>query len=318
MSDSAAVIVTYFPGKDSIENLKKVSRLCDKIIVIDNTPERWTTELPGLQNMTLLKCPENVGLASGLNQGIRLACRQGLENVFLFDQDSRPSNDFFENMLTFKWRIDNLAADCALYVPNSYDRNSRSLGRFPLITPFTLKHLTCQDIEPGTINWASLAITSGTLITCLRYTGIGPLRDDYFIDFVDNEYCLRISKLGFRIAVNCDVILDHAIGEQSIHQLCGIKIKSYGHLPIRKYYISRNGIRTAIDYLSAYPSYSLLVAGRLVNELISVILWENNKLTKIQGLARGTIDGLVGKMGKCHITSLIPRQELGNPVLKES
>ena len=308
MSKYTAVIVTYFPDTQAIENLERVSTLCDKVIVVDNTPTDIMIPIPQLPNITIRKSQGNVGLAAALNQGIQLAGQQGFENIFLFDQDSRPPDDFFKNMLSFKSRMDSQVNNCAVYVPNFYDRNSNTFAKFPVLRRFNLTHATCTDTASGLHKDAILAITSGSLITCSRYKEIGPLRDDYFIDFIDNEYCLRIDRLGLRIAVNCDVVLDHAIGKRSIHRFCGLTIKPNNHLPLRRYYISRNGVRTTIDYFSLYPCYLSLILARMIHELFSIVLYEDKKPEKIKALFCGIYHGLIGRMGKCQIRSLISSQ----------
>ncbi|MBU1932156.1 glycosyltransferase, partial [Patescibacteria group bacterium] len=105
MSKYAAVIVTYFPDANAIETLEKVSGLCETVIVIDNTPEKTMRRFPDLNNLTVWKSAENVGLAAALNLGMKLATKQGVENVFLLDQDSRPSHRYFQDMLNFKSRM---------------------------------------------------------------------------------------------------------------------------------------------------------------------------------------------------------------------
>jgi rhamnosyltransferase len=304
MSKFAAVIVTYFPDANAIENLGKVSGLCDAVVVIDNTPERMRVSFPDLNNITVWKPAENVGLASALNIGMRLAAKQGVENVFLLDQDSRPPHRYFQDMLDFKAEIDRETDNWAFYVPNFYDRNSKTFGVFPLLGRLTLRHATCEDLHLVSDDRALIAITSGMLITVAAYRKIGAFRDDYFIDFIDNEYCLRAGTLGLSIAVNCDIVLDHSIGNRSLRRFCGLTIKPNNHLPTRRYYMSRNGIRTTIDYFPRYPCYAVLILARLVHETLSIILYENRKWEKIMALLLGAYHGVIGKMGKCQFAFL--------------
>lgn len=304
MSKSAAVIVTYFPDANAIENLEKVSGSCDAVVVIDNTPERIRVRFPNLKNITVWKPAENVGLASALNIGMKLAAKQGSENVFLLDQDSRPPHRYFQNMLNFKSRIASTTRNCAFYVPNFYDRNSKTFATFPLLGRFSLRHITCEGMPSLTDNFALIAITSGMLITLASFNKIGPFREDYFIDFVDNEYCLRANILGYSIAVNCDIILDHAVGQRSVNRFHGLTIKPNHHAPIRRYYIFRNGIRTTIDYFSLYPVYAILMTARLSHEILSIVLYEKSKCRKIRALILGIYHGLTGKMGKCRMIRL--------------
>ena len=305
MPKYAAIIVTYYPDTSTSAQVKKLTELCNKVIVVDNTPGDTIINFPVIQNLMVYKFWKNTGLAKALNKGIELAGKQGFQNIFLFDQDSRVPSHFFHSMLRFKSKVDRVVNNCALYVPNFFDRHSKTVARFPLLTPFTLKHATCEDIQSLQRNCAVIAITSGSLMTYSRFREIGPMRDDYFIDFIDNEYCLRLNKLGFRVAINCNVILDHAIGKRSIHQFLGITIKPNNHLPVRRYYIFRNGVRTAVNFIFAYPSYIILIFARIIHELISIILYEGNKFKKIEALIYGIYHGLIGKMGKCQIKSLI-------------
>jgi len=304
MSKSAAVIVTYCPDANAIENLEKVSGSCDAVVVIDNTPERMRVRFPNPKNITVWKPAENVGLASALNIGMKLAAKQGVENVFLLDQDSRPPHRYFQDMLNFKSEIDRSTDHWAFYVPNFYDRNSKTFAAFPLLGRFSLRHITCEGMPSLTDNFALIAITSGMLITLASFNKIGPFRDDYFIDFVDNEYCLRANILGHPIAVNCDIILDHAVGQRSVKRFHGLTIKPNHHAPIRRYYIFRNGIRTTIDYFSPYPVYAILMTARLAHEILSIVLCEESKYRKIRALILGIYHGLTGRMGKCRIIRL--------------
>jgi rhamnosyltransferase len=42
-------------------------------------------------------------------------------------------------------------------------------------------------------------ITSGSLLSLAAYTAIGPFREDFFIDHVDTEYCLRARLKHYRV-----------------------------------------------------------------------------------------------------------------------
>lgn len=159
-------------------------------------------------------------------------------------------------------------------------------------------------MQSGPCDAATICITSGTLVTYKGFREMSGLRDDYFIDFIDNEYCLRIYKLGYKIAINCEVTLDHAIGHRSMHKFFGIPIKPNNHSPPRRYYIARNGVRTALDYGSHYPSYVFLILTRMIHEILSIVLYEKNRRKKLTAIIYGFYHGLIGRMGKCHLASV--------------
>lgn len=295
----AAIVVTYFPDTDVIENLERLSFLCDQLIIIDNTSQKDRPSYPKKPNVTVQTCMENVGLAKALNMGMNLAGKVGIENVFLLDQDSRPSNRYFREMLRFKSTFENSKYKYGFYVPNFYDRNSKTFAIFPLLNRWYLRHVTCKNMPIRNEKFALIAITSGMLIDLSQYNEIGPFREDYYIDFIDNEYCLRANRLGFSIAVNCELILDHAVGQRSVKKFLGLTIKPNHHFPVRKYYIFRNGVRTTIEYFRPYPIYAILMIARLTHEILSIFLYESDKLRKTEAILLGTYHGFVGKMGKC-------------------
>jgi rhamnosyltransferase len=299
MDQCASVIVTYFPDTFCLKRIERLARLCALVIIVDNTPSSKKIRFPVLPNLIIHKFAENMGLARGLNKGIKLAGSRGFENIFLFDQDSRVPENFFPEMLRFKSDIDGRLDHCAICVPDFWDRNSESSANFPILSRFAVRHASCKSLRAYKKGRALIAITSGSLITYSVYRQTGHFNESYFIDFLDNEYCLRVHKLGFEIAVNCNIVLDHSIGKRSKHRLFGLTIKPNHHNAVRRYYIFRNGIRTAIDYFRYYPSYSLLLAVRFSHEILSILMYEDKKPKKIRAIGYGIYHGLIGRMGKC-------------------
>jgi rhamnosyltransferase len=247
----------------------------------------------------VVRLGSNVGLAAALNLGIESAASEGCNQIFLLDQDTRVPPLYFKKMLSFKMQVDKNSEKCAACVPNFFDRNSKTYARFPVLSRFTLRHISCKSSHSMLMSEATIAITSGTLIDYLKLRTIGPMREDYFIDFIDNELCLRIYRLGFKIAVNFDVTLDHAIGNRKAHNIMGVSLKPNHHSAERRYYISRNGVRTALDYSRNFPSYLMLMTARLAHEYLSIILFEQEKCRKLLASGLGIVHGFTGKMGKC-------------------
>lgn len=297
-------MVTYFPDKTCLENLKVLCNRCDRLIIVDNTPMSGADHFSKSENTTVDKLGRNIGLAAALNKGIEFAGRSGYENIFLFDQDSQPPNHYFEEMLRFKCWVDRLNKNFAFYVPDFYDRNSRSFATFPMLKPFSIRHRQCGQINSVPSDEALIAVTSGTLLKYSAYKRLGPLREDYFIDFIDNEYCLRAYKAGFQIAINCGVVLNHAIGRRSVRKWLWLTLKPNFHSPLRRYYIARNGLRTALEYGGLWPVYFGLIICRLGHEVLSVVLFEDKKLEKVKAMGHGVVHGLRRKMGPCPLAAM--------------
>lgn len=295
----AVVIVTFYPGQHVLAHIASMCLLCPCVIVVDNTPGDIVVPFPASPNLLTKRLGTNKGLAYALNQGMALAHHRKIEQTFLLDQDSRLPVDYFTRMLAFKAEMDARYRQCAFYVPSFWDRNSKSFANFPVITRFGFRHTGCAHFTYDMGKGALIAITSGMLITWSRYRDIGSFPDDYFIDFIDNAYCLKAGAKGLFVAVNCRVTLDHAIGNRRTHRFGGFSVKPNHHAAVRRYYIARNGLQTAMRFRRHYPSYIILIGLRLSHEFFSILIYEKDKRRKTGALIYGCWHGLMGRMGKC-------------------
>ncbi len=86
---------------------------------------------------------------------------------------------------------------------------------------------------------ADFLITSGTLLVLRYIDEIGDMKEKYFIDNIDLEWCFRAKSKGFDLIGTDDAVLYHAIGERSFNPLVRAGIIAQ-HNPARTYYSSRN------------------------------------------------------------------------------
>jgi rhamnosyltransferase len=75
------------------------------------------------------------------------------------------------------------------------------------------------------------------------------MKESYFIDNVDLEWCFRAKSLGFDLVGTDAAVLYHAIGERSSNLLVKVGLLAQ-HNPSRIYYSSRNRVHL---YGAAYP-----------------------------------------------------------------
>ena len=129
------------------------------------------------------------------------------------------------------------------------------------------------------------------------YEQVGPFRDDFFIDYVDTEYCLRVKNHGLKIIVACSARLLHKLGNQKKFKVGGIEVRPTFHSAIRWYYISRNRISMIREYGMHFPHW--LIYEMVINGygFLRMLLFEDRKWKKILALTFGTLDGLKGQMG---------------------
>jgi len=102
-NDHCAVVVTYEPDATA---LLKLIALLDKegdFIIVDNGSAAIDELEPSIRVYkhcrAIEKLGENRGLAFGLNRGIAWVRERGYRFVLLFDQDSRPGDQFTQGLL---------------------------------------------------------------------------------------------------------------------------------------------------------------------------------------------------------------------------
>jgi rhamnosyltransferase len=280
-----AVIVAYHPSARMVQNVLEVLPQVQGMIVVDNgssanelEPLRAASHNPGFR---LIENGKNLGIAEALNQGVRWAKSKGYPWVILFDQDSCITNGFVRQMLN-TW--------------DSHPQRDRVASIHPrYFYPETgIEMVVPRDGLGGPI----LPMTSGALMPTWIFDKIGWFASEYFIDFVDWEYCFRIRAAGYLVADAPYARLLHAPGDPATRNILGHNFHLSHHNATRRYYISRNCIPFYSKYFLSFPRWVLRgVYGQFKDTIICLIA-EENRAQKFRNILLGTWDGLTGRMGK--------------------
>ncbi len=239
-----AIVVSHDPDVSALMRLlQRISQGGCHWLLIDNASSNFqqfrirARELRGCLGIESL--PVNQGLGRALNIGLQRASDKGYAFAILFDQDSEPAEDFFAELYAAHREARALVGDRVAAVGAAIchpaDRRRLPFKRFS-----RLRHRTDQRV-PGTrrLFHADFLITSGTLIPIEPLRVIGMMREDYFIDNIDLEWCFRARANGYALFGTDRAILLHRIGEASDHPLVrgGLMVQ---HGPQRSYYATRN------------------------------------------------------------------------------
>ena len=127
---------------------------------------------------------------------------------------------------------------------------------------------------------------------------IGPLEDDFFMDCVDQEYCLRIRSFGDRAILACRAHLAHSLGDPKRHKLLWREVVPTNHSYVRRYFITRNRLAVVKKYFFGEPAWAIQQLFGLSKSLILVMLLEVDKRKKLASAAKGAWHGLIGKTGQ--------------------
>lgn len=278
-----AIIVTHNPDDRLFRNINIILPQVDKIIIVDNASEsNDIAELDRIINnpkVVYISNDENMGLAAGLNQGIRCARDLRYKWAILFDQDSIATKDYLKN------------------IRNTYDAYE-SKEKLAIISP--------MYINPKTNNKATnhkntnelfkeilVALTSGATIRLDIFEKVGYFDEYLFVDYVDYEYCLRCRICGYHLIQSNRLILYHQVGMPSTAKVFSNRIMITNHSPLRRYYITRNRIIVFKRYYIYFPLWCINEIYCSFKDLIKIVLYENNKVEKIHAFGRGFIDGII-------------------------
>ena len=288
-----AVVVTFNPNWEALKRqLDCLRAQVDMIVLVDNRSDDQLalSQRVGADNqLKWLPQTANHGLATAQNLGIQHALASGASHVLLMDQDIEPAKDMVRKLLGAL----NTLPERSVVGP-AYNDLRRHIVRSPFYRRrgLALRRLDCSD--PAAVLAVDHLISSGSLIPKAVLEEVGPLREDFFIDFVDIEWCLRASLLGVGLYGVCAAFMSHDLGETP-HRLFGREFPV--HSPRRHYYHVRNGICLYRQgWINGF--WRLASAWRLLMKIGFHIVFVHPRLEHLKFSWRGLLDGVRGRMGK--------------------
>ncbi len=282
-NNTCAAVITYFPDNEILLRLKRIQKQVPEIIIIDNASSEnclsILREFSRLQTVQLLENNKNEGIGKALNQASAVAIKSGFYWMLTLDQDTVINDDMFEILVAIYHRC---------------NHRSPLIGSNYWSTVKNKKQISCPGESDNAFIEQRTLITSGTLMKLELIKSIGGFREDYFIDSVDHEYCLRARANNFPVVISCKSLMSHSIGQLRTKTN---RFQAFEHPPIRKYYIARNTLVTLKNYFNREPVWAIRQILRLATEFTSIILFEQDKKNKSYAFIQGIIDGIRNKMG---------------------
>lgn len=253
-------------------------RQCARVVVVDNTPDG----APGARevlthrepSVLLVRTGRNEGLAAALNRGVQAA---GDADVLFLDQDSVLPGDLVD-------RLERHLADpgVGIAAPAPWDA---AAGRY--LDPRTSRRPPVADLP--------VVITSGMLVARRALDVVGRLREEFFVDCVDQDLCLRVRAAGLRVVQDRTVHLPHSLGDTRWVGVGPLRLRSTSHPTWRLYWMVRNGTVLARERWRTEPRWvatSLALTGYVA---VTVALVEPPRLRRLATMARGARDGATGR-----------------------
>lgn len=302
------IIVSFFPNiQELLSSLIQLKGELEEVCLVENgsdpTVQKELKEILEKNKAIIPKIhwimnPTNIGLASAQNQGIEYGLIAEFSFILFLDDDSiltqgsiQPMKDFLQSH-----------SDYGLVAPNIIHVNSKRIQKYPIIHSTGMIIRKSFVMNEDFIENISTVIASGSLIRSHCFDEIGKMRDEYFIDSIDIEFCLRLRAKGWKIAILQNAELQHKLGEEKEISTPLGQIYPTNHSPLRRYYMTRNRIWTWKLYGLKFPFWFLYDVGNFIFDVIRFTLFDNKRVKKVKMLGRGIVDGILEKKKRYNIS----------------
>ncbi|PTY38054.1 hypothetical protein BGP77_16495 [Saccharospirillum sp. MSK14-1] len=228
MTDVAVVLVTFNRLsllQETLEALAQQTRRVDEVYVVNNASTDGTTEFldhyTGPLNLHHLSMIDNSGGAGGFSIGVEAAYRDGVDCLWLMDDDVVPKADCLAQLL---------AQNDPVMVCLREDRDGKLVERASLTYDLERwwvgnpRRDSIEDLYPD-----SDSVPAGLSLAIATFEGLFIHRDvvkaigwpdpKYFIFLDDVDYSLRIRQAGFSIRLANKAILRRQLDMVDVTEL---------------------------------------------------------------------------------------------------
>jgi rhamnosyltransferase len=290
----AGVAVLYHPTSGHIRNLSTYVDQLGRLYVVDNSVEDNFATIrremsPGqLNKIIYMPNHRNRGIAWALNRGAQAARKDGYAYLLTMDQDTTVPDGTVAALHGILKRLCREGKKIGLTAAHAIASDS---------VPADYRVL---DIDALYVDYPMIVPTSGNLICLQAHQQVGGFDEDYFIDDVDFEYCLKLKKNGYLAAWLPQLPVAHNWGDVTRHDFLFWKNWAASHhSPLRRYYITRNRFYTLSRYKKDFPEMKRLYRRMTYEEWRGILLFEQEKIKKIRSAIVGTVHFFAGRKGPC-------------------
>jgi GT2 family glycosyltransferase len=292
-----AVVVTFNRLallKKCLEALLNQEGPPDRILVIDNASEDGTSVwLAGY----VVACPavgvvsmkENLGGAGGFAEGLKQACAQGAEWMWMMDDDAEPHPNALKELLLVAKDPNNIYGSVAVCgqdlswittILEPVRRTVEIVGELPQLS------------EVESLPFLGF-LAHRQIISRIGYPDVG-----FFIAADDVEYCHRAKRAGAKIFIAGNSLIEHPKSSRYTVRLLGFNIVFLRLPPWKRYYDTRNRIFIAQEYFGMRLFTQTVPS--IVLRTIAAALNEPHPIAQIKASVAGIVDAFLYRKGRRH------------------
>jgi len=282
---TAAVVTAYHPDERLAAVVEAALLSCGSVVIADNTPG----DAPSLADkfedprVRVLKSGHNRGLAGALNAGLAQVPVEA-EAVLFLDQDSVLPPELVSGLVA------HLAEDPTIGVVGPTPVDAATGGRYERSAD---RHAAVDD-RPS-------IITSGMVVRRSCFEAVPGFREDFFVDCVDTDFCLRIRRSGSRVVRDADLVLPHSIGSGRDHRLGSLNVRVLHYPAWRHYWIARNGLVLSREFFGAERGFVITNALFMTRWLLVTALFDDRRRASVPAVLRGLLHGFTGRVSRRYL-----------------
>ena len=266
------IIVTYNPDIEVLKSsLESVQKQVDLVLLVDNRSENRPdiSKLAEDFKTEIIYNIENLGTSGGFNKGIdRLKLGNNIKWVLMLDQDTILPLNYVSSLLK-RFQIADICHNRVWAIRGEEKYEGKSFD------------------NNGSFNFKQIdsAIMSASLIKMEAFNYI-KLREELFLDLVDNDFYYKVKKLGYIILSFDGIYSLHTLGRTIV---IGGRPTTYEN-SYRTYFIVRNSVLLLCEGNMHF--------GLVLNIIASIIpmTYVEGLKTGVVTLVRGFVDGFRMKL----------------------
>lgn len=291
-----AIIVLYNPDMVLLEKeYESIVNQVDGIVYVDNSSnnkdfiEKWALNKA---NAMFIFLSDNEGLSYAQNRGIERALNNGAGHIVIFDQDSVINEGFVSALLDAEKKAISNGINVGITGPVYYSYDDNFF--YPIRSVIKGKVVKISLDEFHDYYKVSHIIASGQMIKREVLEKVGLMREDYFIGYIDYDYCFRVLSAKYEIIVAKSAVMHHKMGDSQV-MIFGRKIGIYS--PFRRYFDCRNTILIQRDKIipRVLRLYFLKI---LIGKIFVSVVYGPHRIKQFKFCLRGLYDGIRNIRGK--------------------
>lgn len=289
MSRITAILTVYYPSYKNRDNIEKISRQVDRIVICDNSPKDNRELFHTLDKAIYHFCGQNLGLSAAFNQVLMDTSYKWSDDEFIifFDQDTVIYEKHIEKLIVEYNFLRREGYHIGCIGPLYYEGNNKQIE-----LPRTKKYLNGRTISVKSV------ITTSLLCQYAMLKKIGFWNEDIFLDMADWDLCWRVKAENFLCCMTSASIMSHSVGEgKRKYGLINLRVWK----PFREYYQTRDCLylmRKSYVPLRFKIRFVMMLTIRPVLHLIFL----DNKRERLLYIQRGMKDyhaGIKGELNRC-------------------